>query len=154
MATSMRDPAPQLHPDDYERINRILNDAEGALVSMAATHRLLGTKIDRWRWDIPEVVISWGNPHVEIGRNIRVLVQKERPLVFHCTFDVNAWQDDQFIANQTLRKWKNQTAGETDVSESKDQSDARYQEFTQLADRSYRIVSEWTLEILDQGTVF
>jgi hypothetical protein len=97
----------QIDADDFEQIDRILDMAETAMLAVASEHHLRATKFQRWRWDQPEILMSWTPFRLfpTVGKNIRVFVKPERTDTFTCLFESNAWFDDRQSHESFVRYW-------------------------------------------------
>jgi hypothetical protein len=101
-------------PINYDLINRVLDHAETALLRIAAQHRLSGTRVERWRWDQPEVVMAWAfaqGPERR-GKNLRVSVGEFSRDNLTCNLESNVWHDQTWIDGALLRRWDH-FAGDT-----------------------------------------
>ncbi len=90
---------------NYDAINAILDAAEGYLLGLAAEHQLREINIERWRWDQPEIAMSW-SPRgglLELGKNIRVFVSAGGSSTLMCSVESNAWVDEHQPNNSITR---------------------------------------------------
>jgi hypothetical protein len=108
MKTSMQDPDTELLPADFENIDHILDIAERVMLSVSSKLKIGETRIERWRWDVPEIRASWGPPSwKDINRNVIFHVLKDGDASYHGVVDINAWKDEAFAGIATRRAWKN-----------------------------------------------
>lgn len=92
---------------NFEQVDRILDVIEAAMSSVAAKHQLRETSIQRWRWDQPEILMSW-TPMRErpwVGKNLRALITPSGPETLNCAFESNAWFDDREPSGSFTRYW-------------------------------------------------
>lgn len=103
----------QLIEVEFEKVDRILDVAETAMLSVASEHRLREPQIVRWRWDQPEVLMSWSpiRQAPEVGKNIRASVVQEEQGSYRCDFESNAWFDLRESSDSFVRYWDHFPAG-------------------------------------------
>lgn len=101
----------------FEGIDAILDLSEQAMLAVASERRLRNTHIGRWRWDTPEILMSWASVRdksfidqeyrdaTTIGKNIRVLVKYKQTNVIHILFESNAWLDVRNSNGTLFRHW-------------------------------------------------
>jgi hypothetical protein len=91
---------------DPEAINLILDVAQYELLRLAANENLREIKLVRWRWDQPDVILSW-RPWMEssFGKNIRALVRDQSLQYYRITIEGNIWHDQELISGAVLRNW-------------------------------------------------
>lgn len=111
MAVRLRSVADRVQAPHYEELGRLLDVAEPALHAIAAEHGLREARLDRWRWDQPEVVLSWvDRDRQNIAKSIRFYVDEEDGR-FRCSVEVNAWRDGPDKAGLPVRRWRHELIG-------------------------------------------
>ena len=104
----MQDPDIDLLPTDFENIDRILDVAESVMLIVSANLQRGETRMERWRWDVPEIRTSWSPPSwKDVNRNVIFMVMKNGEASYHGVVDINAWKDESFAGIATRRAWKN-----------------------------------------------
>jgi hypothetical protein len=73
---------------DYSEFDRELDGIELALRELVRTHDLRQTRIERWRWDVPEITLTWQGEDL-IWRSITTFLAAVR----QGYIEVNAWRD-------------------------------------------------------------
>jgi hypothetical protein len=96
----------------FEAINRLLDECEAELLALAATHRLTNTRFTRWRWDQPDITMSWfTGRHKLLGRNIRIAVGvEEQTHELKGVVESNIWLDRELPNSGLFRHWDHFTA--------------------------------------------
>src|SRR6266511_5894703 len=111
MAVRVRSSADHVEAPRYEELDRLLDIAEPALHTIAAEHGLHQARVDRWRWDQPEVVLSWvDRDRQDIGKSIRFYIDEEDGF-FLCSVECNAWRDRPDKAGRPVRRWRHEAIG-------------------------------------------
>jgi len=152
METSMEQPKTELLAEDFANIDSILDDVEASMLHIADDKKLIGAHIERWRWDVPEVTMSWKDPVPEISRNMRFCVHKSGSFSYAFAIDINDWYDQSFAGRGTQRLWRNRTLFEgNSVLEKTRGGRGGYSEMLYQA---YAELSQWGLEDLKQTHVF
>jgi hypothetical protein len=146
MPVSTQNPETELLPEDFSNIDRILAVAEAATIVIAVESQIKGPRIERWRWDVPEVRTSW-DPATpgDVFRNVVFLVEKSSGSRYLGRIDINAWRDGSVIGMTQIRRWKNSSFLETPVSEQSD--------LTKFMKNAFATVSGWGVAQLDRGHV-
>jgi hypothetical protein len=142
MAARVRSVADRVEAPRYEELDRILDVAEPALHALAAVHGLHEARIDRWRWDQPEVVLSWlDRDRQDVAKSIRFYIDEEDDLV-RCSVEVNAWRDGPDKAGRPVRKWRHEAIGAWRVRGAEEASADRGRVSETLA-KAFDTVAEW-----------
>lgn len=110
-----RHPDTELPNEDYIFLDREMDEAERSLRHSASRLGLSGIKIERWRRNYPELVMSW-NSTDELSRNDRLLFQKVEPWQFTYFAEANAWKDISLADGSIERNWSNFPAGRGDAN--------------------------------------
>jgi hypothetical protein len=123
---------------DYPTVDRILDDFNKILKALQVQYNLPDAKIERWRWDMPQISLSWLAQDA-IWRTINVLVRSDGNAqgYFTCQIEVNAWQDIR-EANRWIRRWRHQSIYEGIVD---DLSSSR--QYDDIFLQSYQTVTHW-----------
>lgn len=125
---------------DGQKLNEALNIVEGFLLRLKADNQLLGTSIERWRWNEPSITLAWSKEIVE--HNIHAhIVDKE---FMGLQIEVNSWLDeDREEGKVRVRHWKHQV-----ISERIGLNEMEYG----LFQKAFKIVSMWSQRMLkDKG---
>lgn len=140
---------------NHDAINAILDAAETALLSAAVRHQLRGITIERWRWDQPEIVMSWvpigGTP--ELGKNIRVYVQVGAPAPFTCSVASNAWLDEPLSHDTIRRHWESFADHTLDINDPDQLSDLESHWLMERIERAYDRIAESSEFVLTQAVL-
>jgi hypothetical protein len=94
---------------EYVLFNQILDAIHEVLSGIMKDQRLSHANIERWRWDMPDIALTWLGKDV-IWRNITTLITEvqpggKKPQGF---IEVNAWHDER-RKNSWVRCWKHET---------------------------------------------
>jgi hypothetical protein len=131
----------------FEEIDQVLSLVESILHTVAAEHGLRQARIDRWRWDQPEIVLSWITQDTQnIAKSIRFDVNDEKDF-YHWSVEVNAWKDER-QEGKHLRRWRHeQIAVGPPLFGLDDMRDDRMLLIEKVKE-AYRTVAGWNLEEL------
>jgi hypothetical protein len=78
MAVRFRSVTNRVDAPHFEALDRLLDVAEPAVHALAAEHGLRDARIDRWRWDQPEIVLFWiDRARQNVSKSIRFFVDEE-----------------------------------------------------------------------------
>ncbi len=98
---------------DFYEVDQILDIIEPFMLSLAGEHRLIGAHTERWRWDVPDIVLVWvDRDRDNVSKNIHAWVKGNSPQ-YKLAVDANAWLDDG--ASRT-RLWSHESYGAIDVN--------------------------------------
>jgi hypothetical protein len=134
----------QLEDGEFAKIDRILDVAEAGMYSIAFKHNLREKQFQRWRWDQPELLMSWAplRQSPGVGKNIRVLVNSETRDVFTCSFESNAWIDDRHDSEKYVRYWDHFPVGTVPKVDPQSVSSAEARTIRDYIERAYEAVSD------------
>lgn len=142
MAVRVMSSTARVEASRYEALDRLLDVAESALHAVAAEHGLREARLDRWRWDQPEVVLSWvDRDRQNIGKSIRLYVDEEDGF-FLCTVEINAWRDELDKAGRPVRRWRHERIGSWQVRGAGEAS-ADGGRVSETTGKAYDTVAEW-----------
>jgi hypothetical protein len=142
MAVRVRSSADRAEAPRYEELDRLLDVAEPVLHAVAAEHGLNQARVDRWRWDQPEVVLSWvDGDRQNVAKSIRFSVD-EGDGFFLCSVEVNAWRDGPDKAGRPVRRWRHEAIGAWRVGGAEEASADRGRASETLG-KAYDTVAEW-----------
>jgi len=85
---------------DYSDFDRVLDRIESILHNLVSAKELRQARIERWRWDIPEITLTWNRQDAAIWGSITTLLTTES----EGRIEVNAWRDMP-QAGGWIRKW-------------------------------------------------
>jgi hypothetical protein len=141
IARSVDDNFPHVDPVEFDRI---LDAAEVAMHAVASEHRLRETTFVRWRWDQPEILMSWTplRQYPTAGKNIRVHVEPESQSLFTCTFESNAWFDERRTPDSFVRFWDHFPVGSKSRADSESVQNLEAPFIREYVERAYEAVSD------------
>lgn len=88
----------------FVELEKILSRVEEVFLDFAAQSRLRGVRIERWRWDEPDITLTWVDPD-NISRSIHAVIEQGPPSTLE--LEVNAWQDEEGEEGKIrIRHWK------------------------------------------------
>jgi hypothetical protein len=138
---------------DFGKIDRILDVAEIGMLAVASEHMLREPKIERWRWEKPEILMSWApiRQLPSVGKNIRVVVKPERTDSFHLYFESNAWYDERWNPDSFTRYWDHFSVGTIPITDSKRTLEGEVQRIRDFLEKAYEKVSDSSRIRLDHA---
>ena len=124
---------------EFPAINAILDAAEPALLRVAAKHELREIKVERWRWDQPEIVLSWVSwgTTADLSRNIRVYVRAIGPSLYQCSVESNVWLDEPQVGNALVRHWEHYVDHTLEISEPQRMTELETRWLNERVERAY-----------------
>lgn len=106
----MKEQIRELPPIDFEVCGELLEEIEARLLDYAHKRNLTSPKIQLWRQELPEAVLSWIDAQERLERNIVVLLQTEgkswNTAKVDAYLETNAWVD-----LGGTRFWENRSIG-------------------------------------------
>jgi hypothetical protein len=155
VSTIMENLDPSTEPIDFELINRVLDNAETALLGIAVDHRITGARVERWRWDQPEVVMSWefGRGPERRGKNLRVSVRAVGGHRLVCALESNVWHDRTWTDGALLRNWQHFVGSSLDIGDPGKNPEEETKAFRDLLEPLYENVAKWNPNRLSQATL-
>ena len=138
---------------EFGKIDQILDVIERGMLAVASEHGLRGSKIERWRWEKPEILMSWApsRQFPSVGKNIRVLVKPERTDSFHLNFESNAWYDERQKPDSFTRYWDHYATGTIHIADSKRTDEPEIQRIRDYLEKAYEKVSDSSRIRLDHA---
>jgi hypothetical protein len=138
---------------DFRKIDRILDVTETGMLAVASEHKLREPKIERWRWDKPEILMSWApsRQFPSVGKNIRVVVKPERTDLFHLYFESNAWYDERWNPDSFTRYWDHFSVGTIPIADPKRTLEPEVQRIRDYLEKAYEKVSDSSRIRLDHA---
>ena len=123
---------------NYDAINAILDAVETVFLSIAVEHRLRGIETERWRWDQPEIVMSWFPVprSTDVGKNIRIFVKMGGPTHFICAVESNAWFDEH-EGDTIVRHWGNFAGSTVNITDPRSLAALESRLLKERIDRAY-----------------
>lgn len=140
---------------NHHAINSILDAAESALLDVAVEHHLRGVNVERWRWDQPEVVMSWltfGESR-ELDKNIRVFVGVGGAAPFTCSVESNVWLDEHRSGNKIVRHWEYFANHTLDISNPERLTELESRRLKERIERAYDRFAESEDYVLTQAVL-
>lgn len=140
---------------EYDAINVILDAAETALLRAASEHQPREVNIERWRWDQPEIVMSWDSRGMtpDLGRNIRVYVRNADPPPYRCSVEANAWLDEPLAGNALVRHWENYVDHTLEISKPQRVTELEARWLKERVERAYERFSDDSDFVLTQAVL-
>ncbi|MDI6815514.1 MAG: hypothetical protein QMC90_05525 [Dehalococcoidales bacterium] len=118
---------------DYEKLDEVLSQIEPHLISLAKEKRLTRPSITRWRWDEPDLMLSWEEG--DLSKNIHMLIVESSRVKVEC----NAWKNrDLEEGKKRVRKWDHKEIGEANASD--------INEIKEFFKKAYEAAIEWKEE--------
>jgi len=124
---------------DYEKLDKVLSNFESCLILLAKEKRLTRQSITRWRWDEPDLMLSWEEGN--LGKNIHILIVDNGSKV---KVECNAWQDKDHeekgseVKVVRKRRWGHKEIGRADASD--------INEIKGLFEKAYNETINWKKE--------
>ena len=147
MAVRLRSVTDRVDAPDYEALDRLLDVAEPAMHALASEHGLREARIDRWRWDQPEIVLFWiDRARQNVSKSIRYFVDEEATF-FLCSVEVNAWRDERDRAGRPVRKWRHEPIKSWREGAAETASADR-RRVAETMEKAYDTVAEWDAKSL------
>lgn len=140
---------------EFAAIDAILDAAETALLRVAAGHELREIKVERWRWDQPEIVMSWISPGMtaDFGRNIRVYVRDAGASLYQCSVESNVWLDELLSGNALVRHWENHFDHTLELSQPQQMTELEMRWLNERVERAFERFSPVNEFILTQAVL-
>ena len=133
---------------DYAMLDSILSIAEGPIRSVIREHQLTRASVERWRWDEPEITLTWlDTTQGYISKNVRFMIEPIEagkfyygpPYVF--ATEANAWLDeDSETGESRTRRWQHEKVVE--VKEVRNLEHASG-EISEAIWRTYEVAARW-----------
>ncbi len=102
---------------NYEELDQIIDVIEPFMLSLADEHRLIGAHTERWRWDVPGIVLVWvDRDRDNINKNIHAWIKGDSPQ-YELVANANAWLDDEGARD---RLWNHLFAGTVSIDTRRD----------------------------------
>ncbi len=141
--------------EHFETIDPILDLSERSMLAIGAEHHLRDINIERWRWDQPEILMSWlpFRRETHIGKNIRVLVKVEQANAFRVYFESNAWYDERRGPGMLIRYWAHFPAGDIPVDGAQEAAQDEQRWINKYIQDAYGHVADAKEVTLDQSII-
>lgn len=130
-----------MNAEQTREIEELLNVIEPILLQRAGASGLGGTRVERWRWDEPDVTLTWTD-HAGVGKSVHAVIDTEKSTV---RLEVNAWRDKDFEDGKVrVRNWRHQTIGVANVP-------LDVNALGRLIDDAYDIARRWGADDLKES---
>lgn len=90
---------------NYSELDAILGAVEPLLLSCAGEFKLQRTSIERWRWDEPQITLTWSaRDGTDINRSVQVSIDEK---TLATSVEITGWRDEDRDEGITrVRSWK------------------------------------------------
>jgi hypothetical protein len=121
----------------YSLIDPILDDIQKVFKDLQVKHDLAHASIERWRWDLPQISLTWKGQDAT-WRNMNMLLETEGNTQQYPNgqLEINAWQDIR-KDNRWFRRRQHQPIAK-----------GAYPTIVASLEQSYEVVAHWTVEDL------
>lgn len=138
---------------EYQELDEILDLVTRQFWNLRERYRQdLGqsVRIEQWRWDQPETVMSWidGSKN-HINKSIRFFVDQGESSRFRCPIEINAWRDEE-NKQVSIRYWRHETQTVIEINGLQDILDHNLKLTITGIDLAYHRVSGWGKEDLQR----